>query len=242
MPFIQFDHKPLFFTLRRSERAKRLHIIARASVFEVVAPWHIKNRAILQFISQQRRWMSKQLQRQTKKALEPKTVWPSQWLAGERISYRGTTLLLLVEYGREYGICQQEEKLMVTLPWQTKCTEMENVVQKGIERWYQSQAMQVIEASLERFCPILGRWPKAVQLKQQKSRWGSCGITERIYLNWLLILAPPGTLEYVVAHELAHLLYRNHGPRFWHKVSQLMPDFAQYDQWLNRFGCYLKPS
>ncbi|HRE31273.1 MAG TPA: DUF45 domain-containing protein, partial [Candidatus Berkiella sp.] len=171
MPFIQFDHKPLFFTLRRSERAKRLHIIARASVFEVVAPWHIKNQTILQFLSQQCRWMSKQQQRQTKKAVEPKTVWPEQWLAGERIPYRGITLLLLVQYGAVHAICQQDEKLIVTLPWQTKCAQIENEVQQSVQHWYQSQAMQVIESSLQHFCPILGRWPKAVQLKQQKSRW-----------------------------------------------------------------------
>lgn len=240
MPFIQYDHKPLFFTLRRSERAKRLHMIARAQVFEVVAPKRVTNQAILQFITQHRPWMSKQLQRQIKKSPQQVSIWPLQFLANEQVPYRGAQLFLETAYGGEATVVQQGDKLIVTLPWQTHCTDIERTIKKQLLVWYQQQAMDIIQASAKRFCTQLGRWPKALQLKQQKSRWGSCGITQKIYLNWLLVLAPPRVLEYVVAHELGHLFYRNHGPRFWAKVAECMADYKEQDRWLNRNGQQLK--
>jgi predicted metal-dependent hydrolase len=107
--------------------------------------------------------------------------------------------------------------------------------------WYQQEALGAIQQSIDYFCPRLGRWPRSVQLKQQKTRWGSCGISEKIYINWLLILAPPGVLEYVVAHELCHLFHRNHGKRFWAKVAQCYPGYEQHETWLGRHGQMLMP-
>lgn len=239
MPFIQYDHKPLLYTLRRSSRAKRLHIIARVNHFEVVAPWRMTNQAIIQFVCQQRRWMSKQQNRQAKNC-PPPSLWPSQFLAEHTVPYRGEQLQLSICYGQTNAITQREAHLIVSVPWQTPCHQVESNIKAQLLVWYQKQAMAIIEASVQQFCTKLGRWPKAVKLKQQKSRWGSCGITQNIYLNWLLVLAPPSILEYVVAHELGHLFYRNHGPRFWGKVAECMADFKEHDRWLNRHGLRLK--
>jgi|GEM_PF-2625259 len=240
MPFIQYDHKPLLYTLRRSERAKRLQMIARADHFEVVAPWRISNRAIIQFIGQRRPWMSKQLNRQSKKNTEPASIWPAEFLATHTVPYRGSQLSLAIRYGAVNPILQEGGRLIVSLPWHMLCTQVETEVKKQLLIWYQEQAMVIVQSSLSHFCSKLGRWPKAVKLKQQKTRWGSCGISQNIYLNWLLVLAPPLILEYVVAHELGHLFYRNHGPRFWAKVAECMADFKIYDRWLNRHGARLK--
>lgn len=240
MPFIQYDHKPLFFTLRRSERAKRLHIVARAQFFEVVAPKRVTNQAILQFITEHRPWMGKQLTQQLKKSSQQASIWPLQFLANEQVPYRGAQLSLVVIYGASASIERQGDKLIVCMPWQTHCAALESEIKKQLLIWYQQQAMTIIQACATVFCTQLGRWPKALHIKQQKSRWGSCGITQKIYLNWLLVLAPPGVLEYVVAHELGHLFYRNHGPRFWAKVAECMADFKEQDRWLNRNGQQLK--
>ncbi|MGE3318306.1 MAG: M48 family metallopeptidase [Candidatus Berkiella sp.] len=239
MPFIQYDHKPLFYTLRRSARAKRLHIIAKSAVFEVVAPLRLSNHVIIKFVSQQRSWMSKQFVRQQKTLIEP-SIWPAQFMAEYPIPFRGSQLLLRIRYGASAPVLQQGNRLTVSLPGTVSCHEVEAAIKKQLLAWYQQQAMKLISESIERFCPVLGRWPKGVYLKQQKSRWGSCGITQKIYLNWLLVLAPPGVLEYVVAHELGHLFYRNHGPRFWAKVAECMADFKEQDRWLNHSGTRIK--
>jgi predicted metal-dependent hydrolase len=215
-------------------------MVARAEIFEVVAPWRVSNHVIIQFISQQLGWMKRQASREAKRAQVQTSIWPLCCLAEEIIPYRGETLRLQIRYGGNQPVIQQADNLIISLPWQVSCSQIESEIKKQLLGWYQQKALSLIEESIARYCPMLGRWPKAVKLKQQKSRWGSCGITERIYINWLLVLAPPGTLEYVVVHELAHLFHRNHGQRFWAKVASCMTDFAEYDRWLNRNGYRLK--
>ncbi|MDD5272957.1 MAG: M48 family metallopeptidase, partial [Methylovulum sp.] len=78
--------------------------------------------------------------------------------------------------------------------------------------------------------------PRSVIIKTQKSRWGSCGIHNDININWLLIMAPPEVLEYVVVHELCHIQVRNHSAQFWALVAEHLPDYQSPRQWLKQQG------
>ena len=68
---------------------------------------------------------------------------------------------------------------------------------------------------LERYIPLVGRAPNRVAVRQQKTRWGSCSSQHNLNFNWMLIMAPPEALDYVVIHELCHLYEFNHSPAFW---------------------------
>jgi predicted metal-dependent hydrolase len=85
----------------------------------------------------------------------------------------------------------------------------------------------------------LERAPGTVTIRDAKSRWGSCSSRGDIMLNWRLIGAPPAVLEYVVAHELAHLKELNHSARFWAEVRRLMPGYAPARDWLRQHGTTL---
>lgn len=236
MPYIQIQENALHFRLRRSPRVKRLQMILRQDLFEVVAPPRASNKEVLSFIWQHQRWMIKQSKR-LPKAISPIFGWPADFVSGEWVPFRNVRLRLNVKFDLRSMTQLQQSTLQVVLPWQeTVCAEMEKSVKQQVITWYQQQAIEIIQQTIAHLCPQLGRWPRGFQLKQQKTRWGSCGINEKIYLNWLLILAPPGVLEYVVAHELCHLFHRNHGKRFWAKVAQCMPDYEQHDRWLTKNG------
>ncbi|MDE3115492.1 MAG: M48 family metallopeptidase, partial [Pseudomonadota bacterium] len=71
------------------------------------------------------------------------------------------------------------------------------------------------------------------------SRWGSCSSTRNLSFSWRLILAPPFVLEYVVAHEVAHLREMNHGPRFWRLVAELVGNVERPQEWLNENAALL---
>lgn len=88
--------------------------------------------------------------------------------------------------------------------------------------------------SIEKYSQLLGRRPTAVVLKTQRRRWGSCGIHDQIYINWILMMAPLAVLEYVVLHECCHLFHRNHGRHFWNLVQKHMPDYKVQEKWLRQ--------
>lgn len=86
---------------------------------------------------------------------------------------------------------------------------------------------------------IVGISPARINVKDTTSRWGSCSPARHLSFSWRLILAPPGVLDYVAAHEVAHLREMNHGPRFWKIVESLDPDMAEHMKWLKANGAGL---
>jgi predicted metal-dependent hydrolase len=80
----------------------------------------------------------------------------------------------------------------------------------------------------------LGRSVTRVGVRDPKSRWGSCSSTGALSFSWRLVLAPEAVIDYVVAHEVAHLVEMNHSPRFWRVVAGLVPDSAAPRAWLKR--------
>ena len=77
---------------------------------------------------------------------------------------------------------------------------------------------------------------RRVTVRDQKSRWGSCSSNGSLSFSWRLIMAPPHVLDYVAAHEVAHLREMNHGPRFWALVAKTMPQCDESKRWLRTFG------
>ena len=77
---------------------------------------------------------------------------------------------------------------------------------------------------------------KKISFKDTKSRWGSCSSTGSIMLNWRLIMVPPSVYNYVIIHEIAHLVHMNHGPLFWKLVQELSPNYSKDKEWLKKNG------
>lgn len=91
------------------------------------------------------------------------------------------------------------------------------------------------DAFIERACLYAGKMGvdfKHIRLNSAKTRWGSCGPQGNLSFNWKLIQAPTPILDYVVVHELAHLIEANHSPRFWAKVGEYFPDYKMAKRWL----------
>jgi predicted metal-dependent hydrolase len=98
---------------------------------------------------------------------------------------------------------------------------------QAIERWYRARAAEHAAARLEHFAPLVGRRPQRLALRGQRTRWGSCSGRGTITLNWRLMQTEPALFDYVLVHELCHLLHRNHSPRFWREVARVMPNFHE---------------
>lgn len=227
MPFIVVNKLNLYFRLRRSLRVKRLQLRVHDNRFEVIAPKRMLNREIMSFVWESRHWMARVHSRRLRDAHHVEKCEDNKFY------YRGRHWTLSFCRGAVFKIdLIDQDKMVWSLP--------EGVLhQHQLEKWFQVQTHEIIDSVVQRVCPILGRWPTKIVLKQQKTRWGSCGINNAIQINWRLIFAPEGILEYVVVHELCHLLYRNHGVRFWKTVAKFFPDHAKSRKWLRKEGNFL---
>ena len=80
---------------------------------------------------------------------------------------------------------------------------------------------------------------KKIRISSARTRWGSCSSNGTLSFTWRLVLAPPEVIDYVVVHELAHTRIRDHSPKFWRRVAEIMPDYKRHVSWLKQNGRFL---
>jgi predicted metal-dependent hydrolase len=105
--------------------------------------------------------------------------------------------------------------------------------------WLKRQAHQDLRTRVSVHAGRLGLAPARIFVRDQTTRWGSCSTTGALSFSWRLVLAPPFVLDYLAAHEVAHLAHMNHGPRFWALVERIMPRHEEARVWLRKHGASL---
>ncbi len=109
----------------------------------------------------------------------------------------------------------------------------------AIEALLKATARERLAAATDRFAKALGRTPGRLTLRDTRSRWGSCSSEGNLMFSWRLVMAPPRVLEYVAAHEVAHLRHMDHSEAFWETVETLFPDHKVERSWLRQNGSAL---
>ena len=112
-------------------------------------------------------------------------------------------------------------------------------IDRRITDFLKRQARRDLDTASRRHAQTLGVAVKRIAVRDQSSRWGSCSSTGVLSYSWRLILAPPFVLDYLAAHEAAHLAELNHSARFWRLVRRLVPDFERAKSWLDANGSEL---
>lgn len=107
---------------------------------------------------------------------------------------------------------------------------------RRLEAWLKKVAKDRLTLACETHAGRLGALYNRVSIGDMKSRWGSCSSRGTLRFNWRLVLAPEAVLDYVAAHEVAHLLEMNHSDRFWAHVEKCRPDYAGQRKWLRVHG------
>jgi predicted metal-dependent hydrolase len=105
-----------------------------------------------------------------------------------------------------------------------------------VAAWLKVLARDRLAASSTRYAGLVGRTYATLALRDTRSRWGSCSPDGRLMYSWRLIMAPPAVLDYVAAHEVAHLVELNHSPAYWAVVGRICPDWQVRRAWLHANG------
>lgn len=158
-------------------------------------------------------------------------VMPRRWLSGAPIVFRGCDLTLELHPGRTMSIAADLFHLTVRHPRASDEAE----VAHGVRTWFREQAWTLVARRVANYAARVDRAPSALRLSDARGEWGSCNARAEIRLNWRLVQLPPPLAEYVVAHEVAHMIELNHSARFWAIVESLLPGHAalrrQLDDW-----------
>jgi predicted metal-dependent hydrolase len=224
---LQFSDTGFVYAIRESARRRTLCLELRTDGSLIVAaPRGLSLEVIRAFVESRRGWI------EAKRALltppAPPRVPPGN---GTHLPYLGTELALKVSIApaRRAACRCESDSLALNVPHSA-------AIRPAIEAWYRRAAAIHASARLAHFAPQVGRTARKLVIRAQRTRWGSCSARGTISLNWRLMQASPEILDYVVVHELCHLLVPNHSPRFWAEVARVLPDWRHQRAQLRQFG------
>lgn len=109
-------------------------------------------------------------------------------------------------------------------------------VKRYLTGWFRQQARKVIQQRVLLLSKMAGLHFNTMSITDAETRWGSCSSQRNLNFNWKLVMAPMEVIDYVAAHELAHLVEMNHSRQFWETVRKMFPLYRQYRTWLRRNG------
>jgi predicted metal-dependent hydrolase len=236
---------PLPYILRQSPRSRRLRVTIdplRGVIVTVPLPdrrgWRRPNGEVDAFLAEREPWVRRHLVRAERaRLLVPAT---GDTLDGATLRFRGERHRIRLVNGaagrsrvtREGGV--DGDELVVGLAARDR-----RPPERVLREWLVERARTAIEREIDRHAGPLGVAPKAVTLRDPRTRWGSASRHGRLSFSWRLVLAPPDALETVVVHELAHLRVFGHGPRFWELVATRRPDHRVWRRWLREHSLEL---
>lgn len=160
----------------------------------------------------------------------------SHYETGRKLLYLGQEITLMVEYhsGKE-EVFLLKDRLVVRLR-----KEHKSLLPKMLEQWYREQAHDVLIKMTDNYAKVMHLKVNQIHIKDQKTRWGSCSSKHNLNYNYRLVMAPKPVIEYVVIHELCHMIHMNHSVDFWHEVEKMQPNYKQYRRWLKEHSCDLQ--
>lgn len=229
------------YTIRRSQRAKKTRIIVTSDKIEVVAPLLVSIRKIHAFVHAQQDWIVAATDKIEFKNQNIKKLGPENYIEGVAVPFHGqqVKISLADSLSKEVQVKFNAQTFKIYLPTEKLEGDSSEFVRLALTEWMKDQALKEVEGLVECYAKKYNLHPRHIKIKTQKSRWGSCGIHNDININWLLILAPPEVMEYVVVHELCHIKERNHSARFWQLVEAHLPDYKKQRNWLKLNGSCL---
>lgn len=214
----------------RNARAHRIKLSVDERGARLTLPARASAEAGARFLHQHRDWLAEQLRR-CRVDVEPLRPWQST-----RLPLRGGEVALTWEAGRYADLRLDADGAHFRLPARAG----EAVLRRTLRAFYEAQARTDVGRWLPRYLPGLPRAPRALRYKIMSSQWGSLAPDGTLALDLALILAPPPAFEYVLVHELCHLLQANHSPAFWAEVEARCPNWRTQRAWFHEHGRHIK--
>ena len=237
MPVLTVGEATIPYTISRSRRAKRLRITVRPGIVQVVAPRFVRRSKVEAFVQSKSRWIHEKTRAMRERELE---AMPRKFVSGAKILFRGRFLRLVVEPAdTAVASLRFANAFHVLAPASLSVDERERTARTLVMKWLRTRALEEAHLWVNKYGAQLNSYPTRIRIGNQKTLWGSCSARGVVSLNWRLITAPKPVFEYVVVHELCHLVERNHGPKFWRLVESVLPDFKQRRAWLKTHGVAL---
>jgi len=199
----------------------------------VKAPTWMKTEDVEAFIARKSEWVDATRERLLN-ARQKELSMRIKLESGDTLPYLGRKLTLtVVREERSRGkIRQLDDRVLLYAGYEADYEYRRS----RLETWYRRQAAATLEERARHYAEVLGVSYGKLHVKDQRSRWGSCSTRGNLNFNWRIIMAPEAVCNYVIIHELCHLVHMDHSPEFWNLVESIDPLYRRHRMWLKQHG------
>lgn len=221
------DGRRVAIRLAVNPRARRVSVRICPTRREAIAtaPSQRQLKRAIAFAAERAGWIAQELSRL------PQGV---TLLPGVRAPLRGVMHELAYERGRASPRIEEGAPPRLIAP-----APDPDLFEPRLMRFFRAEARADLDRRVAVHAKTVGAAPSRIQVKELRSRWGSCTVDGALSFSWRVILAPPFVLDYLAAHEVAHLVEMNHSRRFWALVKKCLPDYELGRRWLHEHGSSL---
>jgi predicted metal-dependent hydrolase len=219
------------FTVVYSNRSSMRIAITPPDEIKVTAPKGVSETVIINCVKEKAPWILKKLYMVKSMDIKPKHEFNS----GETFLYLGKEVELKVEIGVVEKVYLNGDRLEVTTKEFDK-----DVIRNMLELWYRQRTLEKVLEKIKYYNKYFHESPRNIKVKEQKRRWASCTYYNDILVNWRCSMAKEEVIDYIVVHEMCHMVHKNHSREFWNLVASILPSYKIQKQWLKENGARME--
>lgn len=204
--------------IRSNRRSIALEIRGNGELI-VRAPLKLAHSSILDIVRKKAEWIKEKQQK----------IKARKFPAADEKYFLGRKLKILTVPGEKVSISFDENSFFITLP-------QHRTVNALLSRWYKQKTLEIVFPRTVQLAKEFRLEVTKISISTANRRWGSCNKKGHITFSFKLIMLPMEIIEYIIIHELAHLVELNHSKQFWESVQKMMPEYEQHEQWLKHNG------
>ncbi|MGI1680100.1 MAG: M48 family metallopeptidase [Cellvibrionaceae bacterium] len=226
-----FDELGFDVVIKRSSRRRSIEIIIRSGQVQLMLPQFVPTAEGLEFVRHKKAWVLKTLKRHSEKTED---VVEKRYEENELFSFLGREYPLKIYFSKKPQVQFTNDSFMVGI--RKSKEDRAGEIKKTLWKWYQQEALKILSHKTKNLAEKINRPVTEIKLRRTKTKWGHCTTEGVIQYNWQIIAAPESVIDYLVAHEVSHLVHHNHGVRFWRHVERLYPEYKEHQLWLKQNG------
>ncbi|MBZ0291357.1 MAG: M48 family metallopeptidase [Anaerolineae bacterium] len=202
---------------------------------EVTAPAGMSEQSVEQVLQQKGRWIMEKLDAIASIETPPPK---KEFVSGEKFLYLGRQYTLVVSERAERRplLVMRNSTFEATVQPGMKVWDRQNIIRELFRAWYKQRAEDKLTEQVRTYADLLNLQPSEIKVTDMDRRWGSCTPRGAVHLNWRLIMAPIQIIDYLVVHELCHLLVPEHSTKFWDRIGSIIADYEERREWLRING------
>ncbi|WP_040205301.1 M48 family metallopeptidase [Neobacillus jeddahensis] len=215
------------FEIKYKKRTSMSIAIDLYGNIEIQAPKGTSEERVLQIVEEKWEWIQQKIKEMNDRSLGPKVKTYDQ---GESGLYLGNDYPIQVSQDitikQDYVVLEKEKIHIIVQQLE------DEKIKQALKRFYYQQCKMFVERSIRSHQRHFKIKPRSIRITDNKTNWGTCDAKQQLTFNWKLAMAPLEVIDYVVVHEMCHMVHLNHDRSFWRLVGKILPDYEQRENWL----------